>query len=170
VTTDVVQGMPAASGVEYAGFWKRLAAFVIDSVIVSVIASLFAIVVPAIIGPLIGVPRGSVILAGGATLWLAVGWLYSALLESSSRQSTVGKSVWDMLVTGVEGNRITFGRASVRYLGKIASALIFFVGFIMIGFTANKQALHDRIVRSAVVVKEDPLLSLATRYYPNGAL
>jgi uncharacterized RDD family membrane protein YckC len=54
-------------------------------------------------------------------------------------------------------------------LGKIVSALIVFVGFIMIGFTANRQALHDRI--AGTVVKEEALLrSLAARSYPNGAL
>ena len=57
----------------------------------------------------------------------------------------------------MNGQRLTFGRATGRYFGKILSSLICLVGFIMAGFTEKKQALHDMLA-STLVVKDLPLL------------
>ena len=70
-------------------------------------------------------------------------WLYYALLESSSWQATVGKKALGLEVTDLEGRRISFGRATGGFFGKIISAMILYIGFIMAGFTEKKQALHD---------------------------
>jgi uncharacterized RDD family membrane protein YckC len=43
----------------------------------------------------------------------------------------------------MQGRRISFARASGRYFGKILSSAILMIGYIMAGFTAKKQALHD---------------------------
>jgi len=57
-------------------------------------------------------------------------------------------------VTDLNGNRISIGQATGRYFGKILSALILYVGFLMAGFTEKKQALHD-IMASCLVVDND---------------
>jgi uncharacterized RDD family membrane protein YckC len=54
-------------------------------------------------------------------------------------------------VTGLDGQRISFLRATGRYLAKFLSALILFIGFIMAAFTARKQALHDMIAGTLVL-------------------
>jgi uncharacterized RDD family membrane protein YckC len=92
--------------------------------------------------------------------WIAVGllvpiaWLYSALLESSARQATLGKGAMGISVTDLEGKRISFGKATARYLGKLVSALPLLLGFIVAAFSAKKQALHDILVGTLVVVRE----------------
>ena len=58
-----------------------------------------------------------------------------------------------LLVTDRQGNRIGFGRATGRYFGKIISALILFIGFMMAGWTERKQALHDMMADTLVVRK-----------------
>ena len=80
-----------------------------------------------------------------------VKWIYEALMESSSRQATVGKIALGLKVTDLEGKRISFSRASGRVFGKYISAMIFFIGYIMAGFTERKQALHDMIAGTLVV-------------------
>jgi len=50
----------------------------------------------------------------------------------------------------MQGNRITFARASLRFFGKILSVLTLFIGFIAIAFTAYKQGLHDKIAGTLV--------------------
>jgi len=170
VTSDTPQPSVDAGGVVYAGFWRRVGAFVVDFVVVSVIH--FLLTIGLSFGPLgysLGGQPGSIVFLSLVILWLVVAWLSSAILERYSKQATVGKEGLGIVVTDIAGGRISFGKATVRYLGKIVSALIVFVGFIMISFTANKQALHDRI--AGTVVKEEALLrSLPARSYPDGAL
>jgi uncharacterized RDD family membrane protein YckC len=96
-------------------------------------------------------------LAGGMMMLFAViaaaGWLYFALMESSSKQGTLGKMALSIMVTDVNGNRITFGRATGRYFGKFLSGLILYIGYIMVAFTEKKQGLHDMIAGTLVVNK-----------------
>jgi uncharacterized RDD family membrane protein YckC len=60
-------------------------------------------------------------------------------------------------VTDLNGDRISFGKASGRFFGKIISRLILGIGFFMIGFTEKKQGLHDMIAGCLVVKKAGSL-------------
>jgi uncharacterized RDD family membrane protein YckC len=51
------------------------------------------------------------------------------------------------------GSRISFGRANGRYWAKILSAVILMIGYLMAAFTERKQALHDILAETLVVVK-----------------
>jgi uncharacterized RDD family membrane protein YckC len=154
VTAGIAEGPTATPEVKYAGFWKRLLAFVVDLGVTSLIFFALAIILPILLGPRLGVPSGGVILAAGAVVWLVITWLYWALMESSSKQGTVGKDLLGIVVTDAEGNRMSFRKATVRHLGKLASALLVLAGFVMVGFTAKKQGLHDLITGSRVVMKQ----------------
>ncbi len=74
-------------------------------------------------------------------------------MESSSKQATLGKMALGIIVTDVNGERIGFGRATGRFFGKIVSGMIFYIGYIMAGFTDRKQALHDMMAGTLVVNK-----------------
>jgi uncharacterized RDD family membrane protein YckC len=58
--------------------------------------------------------------------------------------------IFVMKVTDLAGNRISFARATGRHFAKYISLLILLVGYIMAGFTQNKQALHDMIAGTLV--------------------
>jgi len=75
-------------------------------------------------------------------------------MESSSRQATLGKMALGIVVTDMDGKRISFGRAVGRNLGKIISQIILLIGYFMIAFTQKKQGLHDIIANCLVVVKK----------------
>ena len=81
------------------------------------------------------------------------GWLYFALQESGAHQATIGKRMMGLRVFDMNGQRISFGRASGRYFAKILSALILLIGFVMIAFTARKQGLHDMIAGTVVLFR-----------------
>lgn len=135
----------------YAGFWKRVAAILIDGVVFGV---------PAwIVGFLL---MGGAIVSGdpdtfggafmGFWLFMVVGqWLYFAGFESSSWQATPGKRALSIKVTDLHGHRISFGKATGRHFGKILSAIILYIGFLMAGFTERKQCLHDKVASCLVV-------------------
>ena len=67
--------------------------------------------------------------------------------------TTVGKRVLGIYVLRPDGSRVGIGRAFVRYLGYILSALFFFVGYLMIAFREDKRGLHDLICDTVVVYK-----------------
>lgn len=126
------------SGEVYAGFWKRCAASLLDSILLNVA------------GGIILYSMGE---EGGYVTFLALSVLYFSLMESSQQQATIGKMAVGIIVIDELGNRISFGKAFGRYLGKMVSALIFCVGFIMAAFTEKKQALHDLMANTFVVNK-----------------
>ena len=127
-----VNTVPAGA---YAGFWKRFAAVVIDAIIFSLAS-----------GILITITFGAGILVA-----LFGQWIYEAWMISSEWQATVGKRAFGLTVTGLDGGRISFARATGRYFAKYISALLLCIGFIMAAFTARKQALHDMIAETLVI-------------------
>jgi uncharacterized RDD family membrane protein YckC len=149
---------------DYAGFWKRVAAYIIDAILLAIVSRL--------IGPLFNVSVAeealkSAILGGTAPLEAymqfyrsmsaymlvstVITWLYFILCESSAWQATVGKLALGIRVTDMDGRRISFARALGRYAGKYVSAFILLIGFIMVGFTQRKQGLHDLMAGTLVL-------------------
>ena len=143
--------------VVYAGFWLRLAAYLLDSLILGTVVGF------AILRPLMdraGIPADNpwVLFTGGSRQIIAINllvtmasWLYWASMESSPWQATLGKKAFGLQVTDLAGRRISFARASGRYFGKYLSSLTLLIGFVMAGFTVRKQALHDMLARCLVV-------------------
>lgn len=142
----------STDNVVYSGFWKRLAAFLIDAVIVSLVILILSAGMGFSVGiGGVGGPGASLL---GILIALAAPWLYWAGMESSRHQATIGKMALGMAVTDNFNNRLTFLRASARYSGKFLSSMTLSAGFIMAGFTQRKQALHDMLAGSVVVDAE----------------
>jgi uncharacterized RDD family membrane protein YckC len=137
----------------YAGFWARFAAFIVDRIVVLAVSFAVGFVFAFV---LVIANEGDPAILEGPTGYLLnlagfIGeWLYFALMESSRRQATVGKMALGIVVTDLYGRRITFGRATGRYFAKIISALILFLGFLMVAWTQRKQGLHDMIAGTLV--------------------
>ena len=75
---------------------------------------------------------------------------YFALMESGRWQGTLGKRLMDINVTGLDGDRISFGRATARYFLKTISAVLFMLGYL-ISFSDKRQTLHDYLARTLVL-------------------
>jgi uncharacterized RDD family membrane protein YckC len=160
-TTASAPTYPAA--VEYAGFWKRVLASVIDGLIVG--AAWSAIYYTLVAAGVVSMPEINETDIEPYIRWMirytlvsnavvfALQTVYFALMESSSRQATLGKMALGIIVTDADGKRISFGRAIGRNLGKIISQIILFIGFLMVAFTQKKQGLHDIMANCLVVVK-----------------
>ena len=136
---------------QYAGFWKRVAAFVIDFVIIAICS----IPVTFIFYAYFSNDEPSVAERKVQGMGLAFAWLYFALMESSVYQGTIGKMFLGIKVTDLNGNRIGFGRATGRHFGRLLSVLLIFIGYIMVAFTQKKQGLHD-IMAGCLVVNRWP--------------
>src|SRR3989338_3151419 len=119
----------------YENGWRRLGAFIIDAVIIgSVITIVFFLL-----------RLSSDLEDLKNAFYLLGGWIYYAYMESSKNQGTLGKMAVQIKVTDEEGKRISFGRATGRYFAKILSAVILFIGFLMILWNEKGQGLHDQL-------------------------
>ena len=86
-------------------------------------------------------------------LSLVAMWLYFALMESSAKQAALGKMMIGVIVTYMDGNRLSFDRATGHYFGKIMSSIILMIGYLIAAFTQRKQAFHD-IMAGCLVVRK----------------
>jgi len=158
------------STTNYAGFGQRLLALIIDGIILSV--AYFVVLTPVI--AMMGIGAASAI-EGGETMSeeeaigmvgaifagigivfliiIAIYLFYFAGMESSKYQGTVGKMVMGIKVTDLSGNKVSFGKALVRYIGRYLSGMFFCIGYIIAAFTDKKQALHDMIAGTLVLKK-----------------
>ncbi|MGB6429335.1 MAG: RDD family protein [Candidatus Acidiferrales bacterium] len=167
-----------ASSIEqrYAGFWLRVTPAVLDLMVLGLALGVFVSFLEvargsptAFLNLRPGDPPSAVIKAIGLRGIIAIlgffivsGWLYYALLESSRWQGTLGKKFFGLYVTDTQGNRISFGRATRRYLcGHFwlcvpsIGGLYFTTDCICSGLTARKQALHDAITGCLVLRRDE---------------
>ncbi len=137
---------------EYAGFWLRLVAYIIDNFVLT--GLIMVVFIPLSI---LSVVSENLAMAIGIPLYFGVPWLYYALMESSKTQGTLGKMALGIKVTDINGKTVSFWRATGRHFGKIVSSLIL-IGYIMIAFTGKKQGMHD-IMADCLVVKKKQFIS-----------
>ncbi len=167
-TAPLLPQITTAALEDHAGFWKRVAAYILDAIILYI--------PQLIIQKAFGVDAAqtalqqAVVDAAGdmqrvmaaqeqfyAAMWPAIllsfviGWLYFAVCESSAWQGTLGKLALGIRVTDMQGKRISFPRALGRYAAKLLSFIILGVGFLMVAWTQRKQGLHDIIASTLVL-------------------
>ena len=176
----------------YAGFWKRFLAYIIDEIIISAVASILIIPFAILLGlgifssqlfedyeyystvsffqhqsyndiTIEEIFLIIIFIFVFTVVIVVIQLLYHAIMESSSKQGTVGKMILNLKVVDLVGNRISFGRATGRFFGKILSGLIFNIGYIMAAFTEKKQSLHDMLA-GCLVIYDDPLVRLTQEY------
>lgn len=127
----------------HAGFWRRVAAYLIDFCIILLPLALVDVIVFAPFHPATRLKLD--------VFNLLLMWPYWALFESSSWQATPGKRIMHLSVVDIQGARIGFLRATGRYFAKILSNLTLLIGYVLAALTSRKQALHDLVVSTCVV-------------------
>jgi uncharacterized RDD family membrane protein YckC/Tfp pilus assembly major pilin PilA len=144
-TPPVDQPPPATVAQPYGGFWIRVAAHLVDGFIIWL-----GLMVLSVVLALVSVGSGEAGSIAVGLAMLALPLVYHAGFVASNRMATPGKRLCGLYVTGVDGHRIGFGRALWRQIAVLFSYLTFFIGFIMAGLTARKQALHDKLAGTLV--------------------
>ena len=154
----------------YAGFGARLVAMIIDYIIIGVLQ--FVVIAPIMTFMGLGIASqvdnsgnlseeqvvglvGTVIAAVSSAILITycIAIFYFAIMESSKLQASVGKLALGIKVTDMNGDKISFGKAFLRSIGKILSQMIMYIGYIIAAFTDKKQALHDLIASTLVLKK-----------------
>ncbi len=141
----------------YAGFWLRLVAYVIDSVLLGIVLAVYwmpRLPIEATEGDLQSMMQE---MQGRPDLMLSAFLLpliYFTILESSRWQASLGKKLLKLRVTDTGGLRIPWWRAALRrLLFDLILRFTYGIGHILAGFTPRKQGVHDLLAR-CLVVKE----------------
>jgi uncharacterized RDD family membrane protein YckC len=154
----------------YAGLWLRFCAYFVDFCILLAIVGCSSF----ILFFLFGTPEN-----GSESIFIIITiilitWLYNASFQSSEKQGTPGKILLGIKITDLNGNRISFGRATARYLLEYGygNAIVFIFGlyvdlkepgyalicsiillanYLILLFNEKKQCLHDMISGCLVI-------------------
>ena len=127
---------------KFAGFWVRGGAFIVDLVLIALLAAAVLFVF-AWFAPGMSILR--------ALLLEAVCLLYMPLFWASRAQATPGQRLFALRVVNAEGARIAAPQAVLRFAALIFSAALAGIGLLMVAFRPDKRGLHDLIARTQVV-------------------
>ena len=136
--------------VEYAGFWIRVGASIIDSILVMMITYPILYAVYGWAGLDYGVAMKSTGFIDILVTWIlplvAVIWFWVA------KQATPGKMLLSLRVVDAKtGGSLSVGQSIARYLGYFVSGIPFGLGLIWVGIDKKKQGWHDKIAGTVVV-------------------
>lgn len=127
-------GTVTANGPDSAVLWRRFIALLFDLLLLGGL-SVFAIhLIPGL---------GSLLAA----------WVYFAGFETSTWQGTPGKRMLGIRVVDVNGVKLRFGRASLRFFCRFLSALPLGGGYLLALFSPHRQTLHDMLASTRVVMR-----------------
>jgi uncharacterized RDD family membrane protein YckC len=158
------EGVAPTATANYAGFWVRFVAWLIDGIILMVVGSIAQF---ALLGSLatmrqpqrgaspdvvLGAMLGMVGLAFLADM--VIGCTYEAFFVSSSLRATPGKLALELRVVRPNGAQLGLGRAAGRYFAKRLNLLTAGIGYIMAGFDSERRGLHDLICDTRVVRRQ----------------
>jgi uncharacterized RDD family membrane protein YckC len=123
-----------------ASFWRRLGAALVDGIILALSFSL-----------LLGVLK-----TAGYAVSVAFGVAYFVFCEGGPSGQTLGKRALGIRVIDAgTGEAIGYGRAFVRYLGRIVSGFVVYLGYLWMLWDREKQCWHDKLARDVVVPEAD---------------
>ncbi len=144
----------STSETEYAGFWVRVGAALLDSAFILMIS------IPLLVG-IYGwayfdmAPTGVVVgFADFVISWFAPAvavvlfWLY--------KQATPGKMLVSVKVVDAKtGNTLSVAQSIGRYLGYFVSTIPLGLGLLWVAFDAKKQGWHDKLAGTVVIYSRD---------------
>lgn len=97
---------------------------------------------------------------------LVLSFLYFIVSWARSGQ-TIGKALTGTKVVRTDGNRLGYGKAFLRYVGYVISALLLSLGFLWIGFDSRRQGWHDKIAGTLVTLSDDDFAGEAATFSPS---
>ena len=163
-----VAGYPVpafAAGKTYGGFWIRVVARIVDSIIIGIPLTVIFIVFAVLVGGIASTATNTTDQNTQAAVGLGlVGvWLLIATLATigtvlyfvyfwGTSGSTLGMRIFKLRIVDADtGAPIGMARAIVRYLMSIVNSLACYIGWIWVAFDARKQGWHDKVANSVVI-------------------
>jgi len=133
-----------------AGFWARFGAVFIDGIVVAIL--------PIILIAIGGASSSAGLLILGYLLLVVGGIAYEIYFHGGPTGQTLGKRAMGIRVVDANtGGPIGYGRAAVRWIGRIISGIPCYLGYLWMLWDKEKQCWHDKMANDVVV---------PVQYYP----
>lgn len=134
---------------KYAGFWIRVAASLIDALI------LLAIILPLLYLIYGGEYFITETIAPLGTADIVLNYIFPLLFTIGfwvKRSATPGKMLLGLkIVDAKTGEDISLGQSFIRYVGYIVSGMVLMLGYIWVALDIEKQGWHDKMAGTVVV-------------------
>jgi uncharacterized RDD family membrane protein YckC len=124
----------------YAGFWIRLVAAILDTIIFGLPVLLIQFLL-AFIG------------IDALPYFVDIFVIWFIVYLEGVHGGTPGKLILGLRIVDAKGKFIGMPNALLRYVASTLSALILCIGYLMIAFNSRKQGLHDKIAGTYVIWK-----------------
>lgn len=141
--TTIVQPQTQERG-NVAGFWIRVGAFLIDSIVIGIVAGVFT-GGEAITNPDLRNAQHSGIETIATFLFFTLLW------SNIGGGQTLGMRLLGLRVVDRDGKTVGYGTAVLRYIGFIISCAAILLGIVWVAFDPYKQGWHDKIASTYVV-------------------
>jgi uncharacterized RDD family membrane protein YckC len=119
-----------------AGFWRRFGAYFLDSILIGIVVGILT----------------AILKTPGYFIGIAIGLAYFVYFEGGPSGQTIGKRVLDIRVIDyATGGQLGYGKAFLRWIGRIVSGAICALGYLWMIWDKEKQTWHDKIAGTVVV-------------------
>lgn len=159
-TQKLVEGVQTAGATRYGGFWIRVLAIIVDSIVLYVAALILFALAMVVFRFNLGIltrPQPDLLrllaFEGGLGLAnMAVAAVYDTWMVGRFG-ATIGKMACQLRIVTEDGGKVSYPRALGRHFAKYLSSFTLGIGYIMAGIDDEKRALHDRICSTRVIKK-----------------
>jgi uncharacterized RDD family membrane protein YckC len=123
-----------APGVTFGGFWIRFVAYIIDIILIGIVAAI----------------AGSI--SASLVYVVYIGVLVYFILCWGLLGQTIGMMPFGLrIVRNSDGGKLTWGNVIMRMIGWIVSGIVLDIGFIWAAFDSRKRGWHDMIGGTVVI-------------------
>ena len=145
------EGVHVGHSFEYAGFWIRFVAKIIDYVLLWVAYFGISTILALLMNPVVNSQKLNWSYFGASyAVWILI-WISYCTFFLGKYGATPGKMMCKLKVIRPDGSPLTFGRAFGRYWAGGVSSLTLFIGYLIAAWDSEKRALHDRIADTRVI-------------------
>lgn len=152
------------SPMTYAGFWRRLGAYLIDGIVVGIIMKISTSVMMIPLSRYFSsiymsnnpqqlegmAPSLMIILVTSMLVGMSLQALYFILMWGY-KGATLGKMALKIKIVTTGGSDISYGSAFLRYIGTIISGIPLCLGYLWMLWDDKKQTWHDKIASTCVI-------------------
>ena len=131
-----------------AGFWVRLVAWLIDSIVLGIVQVILIAIWPGFFEYFSSDSYGHPV-----DLLIFIMYVLYFTIGVAVWSTTIGKRLLGMYVLRPDGSKVGPGRALARHFAGVLSVLLIGIGYLMIGLRRDKRGLHDLICDTVVVRK-----------------
>jgi uncharacterized RDD family membrane protein YckC len=138
------EGVTVAGEMDFAGFWIRVGAKIIDAIILTVVGFVLGFLVNFTLRQRVA----GVVVQNVLSLVLSLAY---AIYFLGKHSATPGKMACGLKVVRPDGERITYARACGRFFAEFLSSITLGIGYILVAFDEERRSLHDRICDTRVI-------------------